>query len=107
MTLIYLLGVIFTALILGIFLRRFIYIMWIRFVHGVYDVRYMVFTDHTEYYESPYYVKGELSDQINSIKSAIKSTEKRKTDKPLFFQNIKYGISTKELVALLGKPRFK
>jgi len=84
--------------------RHYIYLIWIRLLYGIYDTRYMVLINEKAYCESPYYVKGELSDQINKIKLAIRSTEKNKTDKPLFFQNIQYGISTQDLVALIGRP---
>lgn len=104
MSTIYLVGASFTLISLAIFFRRTIYILTIKLMYGEYHIRYMDLINSNTYFQSAYYVKGELSNQVSNIKSALKTPNKKETDQPLYFQNIKYGINAKELVSLLGKP---
>lgn len=101
---IYLLGTSFVIISLAIFFRRPIYILSIKIMYGEYHIRYMDLMNTNTYFQSAYYVKGELSNQVSNMKSALNIPNKARTNQPLYFQNIKYGISAKELVSLLGKP---
>jgi len=98
------LGLCTSLLICTIIFRRPLYILLIRQFFGEYHVRYLDLLSTNTYFQSAYYVKGELSNQISGIKSAISLSDKQNTKQSLYFQNIKYGISSKELISILGKP---
>jgi hypothetical protein len=45
-----------------------------------------------------------LYNQISNIRIALKKSEKNKSELPIYFQNIEYGISSKKLISLIGNP---
>lgn len=95
---------IFFILILFYF-RRGIKTIIFRFRYGEYHIKYLnLFYTEDSYYNSYYPSKSTLYNQITIIRAAIIKQEKTKTDLPLFFQNIEYGISSKKLISLIGKP---
>jgi len=76
-----------------------------RIIYGDYHIKYLsMFYKEDSYYNSYYPSKSSLYNQISNIKNAILRKNKTHTELPLYFQNIEYGISSKKLISLIGKP---
>lgn len=93
--------------ILGILLyyRKNLKAILFRIIYGDYHINYLsLFYDEDSYYNSNYPSKSNLYNQISNIRQAIAKKHKASTELPLFFQNIEYGISSKKMISLIGKP---
>ncbi|NOR87124.1 MAG: hypothetical protein GQ527_05895 [Bacteroidales bacterium] len=85
------------------YFRRPIYALSLKLIFGEFHEKYMSLFFHGANYESNY-LKEELSSQIVNMKNALNSRKKIKAQKPIYFQDIEYGISTRKLISRLGKP---
>lgn len=99
---------IFSGIALVVFVlyfRKSIKANLFRIFYGDYHINYLsLFYEEDSYYNSYYPSKSNLYNQISSIRQAIIKKDKTATELPLFFQNIEYGISSKKMISLLGKP---
>jgi len=88
-----------------IYFRKSLKAILFRFIYGDYHINYLsLFYDEDSYYNSYYPSKSNLYNQISSIREAILKRQKTSTELPLYFQNIEYGISSKKMISLIGKP---
>lgn len=88
-----------------LYFRRKLKAFLFRLIYGDYHINYLrLFYDGDSYYNSFYPSKSTLYNQISNIRSAINSKSASNTQLPLFFQNIEYGISSRKLISLIGKP---
>lgn len=86
------------------FFRKIIYSVSLKCIFGPYHEKYVFLSKHDIAYQSAYYIKGEISNQIQQIKRVSLINKKSTTNKQLLFQNMEYGINSKKLASLLGKP---
>lgn len=91
--------------ILIFFFRKSFKSLIYKFFYGDYHIKYLslLFSDNS-YLDGNYYSKSDLYNQVSLIKNALNKQEKEFTEKPIFFQNIEFGIGTNKLISLLGKP---
>lgn len=76
-----------------------------RIIYGDYHINYLkLFEKGNSFLDSNYYSKSDLYNQVSLIRSTLNKQEKQLTKEPLFFQNIEFGIGTKKLISILGKP---
>lgn len=82
-------------------LKVFIY----RIIYGDYHINYLnLIYSETGYLDSNYYIKSDLYNQISLIRSTLNRKDRELTNQPLFFQNIEFGIGSRKLISILGKP---
>lgn len=92
-----------TAMLL--YYRRSIKLLVYRLFYGEYHINYLELFYNEDNYESNYYPsKSSLFNQIAEMNLAIEFQHKASTKLPLYFQNLEYGISSKKLVSLIGRP---
>lgn len=76
-----------------------------RLIYGDYHINYLkLLYDEDSYYNSYYPSKSTLYNQISNIRSAFSEIQSSKTQLPLYFQNIEYGVTSRKLISLVGKP---
>ncbi len=82
-------------------LKQYVY----RLIYGDYHINYLnLLFRKNGYLDANYYSKSDLYNQVSLIKKTLNNDFKKKTDEPLFFQNIEFGIGSRKLISLLGKP---
>ena len=91
--------------ILVFLFRNNLKVLIYRIIYGDYHINYLnLFYRKDGYSDANYYAKSDLYNQVSLIRSALNKQEKESTKEPLFFQNIEFGIGTKKLTYILGKP---
>lgn len=96
--------VVFSCVLVFLF-RNYLKVLIFRIIYGHYHIYYLsLFDKDNNNYEGNYYSKSDLYNQVSLIRNSLNKREKELTDKPLFFQNIEFGIGTKKLISILGKP---